>query len=72
MFCGVSVSGNPKLTTCCCLAHTIRHARTRDDLETLPRVFLALSSCITSITADPDRVRCVASHVALRCNAMTK
>lgn len=30
---------------------------TRDDLEMLPRVFLALSSCITSVTSDPDRVR---------------
>lgn len=35
----------------------MNHNRTKDDLETLPRVFLALSSCITTVTADPDRVR---------------
>lgn len=37
--------------------HAFTQHRTKDDLETLPRVFLALSSCITTVTADPDRVR---------------
>src|SRR6056297_1189537 len=30
------------------------HNRSLDDMETLPHVFLALSTCITTITANPD------------------